>query len=165
MGTKEAEMNIAIIRCKAESKLCSGERCFAAIKHKEGKFSNYNDINIVSFTDCGGCNNLPAFQNTIENLLQFTKVDIIHLANCIVSDSDEKFRNLSFEEIFNCLKEKGKKRFNDEAYIYSRSKLLYEKDLPFSCAFKDDFLDVIRSKNIIFVLGTHWRISLLDIML
>jgi len=78
-------MKVGIIRCLAHSKKCPGTNCFKAIREKEGKFNQYDKVELVGFTTCGGClleDNQSLFDEV--DLLVMRGAETIHLSSCLV---------------------------------------------------------------------------------
>ena len=49
-------MKLGIIRCQQTEDFCPGNGCFKAVEHKKGAFEGTGeDIELVGFTNCGGC--------------------------------------------------------------------------------------------------------------
>ncbi len=75
-------MKVGVIRCRQTEDYCSGFKDFIAIKEKTGAFENVEgDIEIVGFTNCGGC---PA-KKAVLRAREFIRLgaDTIALASCI----------------------------------------------------------------------------------
>lgn len=79
-------MRIGIIRCLAQAQNCPGTGCFRAVKEKEGQFANYDNVELVGFTTCGGC---PLYDSKtlleeVELLLN-RGAEVIHMSACTMS--------------------------------------------------------------------------------
>ena len=48
-------MKLGIIRCMQTEDYCPGTTDFKAIKNKIGAFTGEDNIELVGFTNCGGC--------------------------------------------------------------------------------------------------------------
>ncbi|RKY86185.1 CGGC domain-containing protein [candidate division KSB1 bacterium] len=70
---------IGIIICDRYS-LCTGGKCFRALKNREGAFARYRDdeVELVGYTTCGGCpgGNIEYAPEEFKN----NGAEIIHLA-------------------------------------------------------------------------------------
>ena len=75
---------IGIIRCNSYSKKCAGFSCFPAIQNKTGKFQPYDEIELVGFDTCGGCDRGKADQ-IVGNAQRLKEkgAEVIHLGGCL----------------------------------------------------------------------------------
>ncbi|HID47452.1 MAG TPA: CGGC domain-containing protein [Methanococcaceae archaeon] len=79
-------MKVGIIACEKMVKMgCPGKEacvsCFKAINEKSGAFERYKDVELVAFTNCGGCPG-KRFPSRIKMLKKVCNVEAIHIANC-----------------------------------------------------------------------------------
>ena len=75
-------MKVGIIRCMQTEDYCPGTTDFRAIREKTGVFAGVEeDIEIVGFTNCGGCPGKRAFLRAKE--LVKREADTIAFASCI----------------------------------------------------------------------------------
>ena len=74
-------MKLGIIRCMQTEDYCPGTTDFKAIKNKIGAFADEDDIELVGFTNCGGCPGKRAVLRA--RLLKSRGVDTIAFASCI----------------------------------------------------------------------------------
>ena len=75
-------MKVGIIRCMQTEDYCPGTTDFRAIREKTGAFAGVEeDIEIVGFTNCGGCPGKRAFLRAKE--LVKRGADTIAFASCI----------------------------------------------------------------------------------
>ena len=75
-------MKVGIIRCMQTEDYCPGTTDFRAIREKTGVFAGVEeDIEIVGFTNCGGCPGKRAFLRAKE--LVKRGADTIAFASCI----------------------------------------------------------------------------------
>ena len=75
-------MKVGIIRCMQTEDYCPGTTDFRAIREKTGVFANVEeDIELVGFTNCGGCPGKRAFLRAKE--LVKRGADTIAFASCI----------------------------------------------------------------------------------
>lgn len=75
-------MKVGIIRCMQTEDFCSGTGDFKAIRNKTGVFADVaEDIEIVGFTNCGGCPGKKAVLRARE--LAKRGADTIAFASCI----------------------------------------------------------------------------------
>ena len=76
---------IGIIRCDSHSENCAGFNCFPAIRNKTGQFENYDQVELVGFDTCGGCD-----RGKSEKIISKAKrlkekgAGVIHLGNCLI---------------------------------------------------------------------------------
>ena len=84
-------MKIGIIRCDEQSSRCAGYSCFPAMQNKTGKFSDYDNIELVGFETCGGCGRGKA-DKIMEraNRLKDKGAQAIHLSNCLLGPCPSK---------------------------------------------------------------------------
>ena len=63
-------MRVGIIRCENNRK-CPSTSCLRAIIEKDGGFANYEDIELVGITTCGGCptDDIKPILERVEKLL------------------------------------------------------------------------------------------------
>ena len=75
-------MKVGIIRCMQTEDYCPGTTDFRAIREKTGVFAGVEeDIELVGFTNCGGCPGKRAFLRAKE--LVKRGADTIAFASCI----------------------------------------------------------------------------------
>ncbi len=75
-------MKVGIIRCMQTEDYCPGTTDFRAIREKTGAFAGVEeDIELVGFTNCGGCPGKRAFLRAKE--LVKRGADTIAFASCI----------------------------------------------------------------------------------
>ena len=75
-------MKLGIIRCQQTEDFCPGNGCFKAVKHKKCAFEGTGeDIELVGFTNCGGCPGKKAILRA--KLLLERGADTIAFASCI----------------------------------------------------------------------------------
>ena len=75
-------MKLGIIRCMQTEDYCPGTSDFKAIRKKSGAFADVEgDINLIGFTNCGGCPGKKAALRARE--LVNRGVDTIAFASCI----------------------------------------------------------------------------------
>ncbi|BEP28453.1 CGGC domain-containing protein [Helicovermis profundi] len=78
--------NIAIYVCGEVSKKCTANGCLRAFNNKSESFERYGGekIQLVSFNNCPGCDELP-IENLTKKIEKFkkAKVDVVHLSTCI----------------------------------------------------------------------------------
>ncbi len=96
--------NIAIFYCKRiKDHSCIGcAKCYKAIGENNGEFGRYEDISLISMTDCGDCPGLliPRIKLVSEvtnNMGQ--KIDIIHLGTCVKSAIETANCPINFNEL------------------------------------------------------------------
>ena len=76
---------IGIIRCDSLSEKCAGWNCFPALKNKTGSLENYDEVELVGFDTCGGCD-----RGKSEKIVSKAKrlkekgAEVIHLSNCVI---------------------------------------------------------------------------------
>ena len=156
-------MRVGIIRCHAEAVLCNGCRCFAGVELRNHQFRKYDQIQIVGFATCGGC---PGHRvsDIAHNMVRFSGAKVIHLANCILSESDLEYANMRREDLLNVACQDQKKRLNDRIYVQVRANLLANGRIPFYCKYKERFKSKIEATGVPCVLGTHGSASVLDLL-
>lgn len=75
-------MKLGIIRCYQTEDLCPGNGCFNAVKNKKGAFEKiHEEIEIIGFTNCGGCPGKKAVLRA--KMLVERGADTIAFASCI----------------------------------------------------------------------------------
>ena len=74
-------MKLGIIRCMQTEDYCPGTTDFKAIKNKIGAFTGEDNIELVGFTNCGGCPGKRAALRA--RLLKSRGADTIAFASCI----------------------------------------------------------------------------------
>ena len=76
---------IGIIRCNSHSANCAGFNCFPAIRNKTGQFEQYDDVELVGFDSCGGCDRGKSDKIVAKaSRLKEKGAEVIHLGNCLV---------------------------------------------------------------------------------
>lgn len=76
-------MKVGIIRCLQTEDYCPGTADFRIIREKKGVFEGVDgDIDIVGFTDCGGCPGKKVLARARDMVKR--GADTIVLASCIV---------------------------------------------------------------------------------
>jgi len=86
---------IGIIRCELQAPNCAGFNDFPAIKNKMGEFSKYDEIELVGFDTCGGCERgKPEKIVSRAQRLKTKGAQVIHLGTCAVGG------RCPFEEAF-----------------------------------------------------------------
>lgn len=79
---EDYKMKLGIIRCQQTEDFCPGNGCFKAVKHKKGAFEGTGeDIEMIGFTNCGGCPGKKAILRA--KLLVERGADTIAFASCI----------------------------------------------------------------------------------
>ncbi|MBW9221400.1 CGGC domain-containing protein [Methanothermococcus sp. SCGC AD-155-M21] len=83
-------MKIGIIACEKMIKIgCPGKEacvsCFKAINEKSGAFERYKDVELVAFTNCGGCPG-KRYPSRIKLLKNACNAEAIHIANCSLGE-------------------------------------------------------------------------------
>ena len=75
-------MKLGIIRCQQTEDYCPGTSCFKMAREHKGVFEGVNEeIEIVGFTNCGGCPGKKAVMRA--RLLAERGADTIAFASCI----------------------------------------------------------------------------------
>jgi predicted metal-binding protein len=85
---------IGIIRCDSHSANCAGFNCFPAVRNKTGQFEQYDDVELVGFDSCGGCDRGKSDKIVAKaSRLKEKGAEVIHLGNCLVGScpSGEQF--------------------------------------------------------------------------
>ncbi len=74
-------MKIGIIRCGRYAR-CSGAGCFTGINQKSGPMADYDSIEVVGYSTCGGC---PGENmETVPKALKKAGAEVIHLTTCFL---------------------------------------------------------------------------------
>ena len=76
---------VGIIRCEAQSQNCAGFNCFPAMRNRMGRFESYEEVELVGFDTCGGCERDRT--DRIVSRAQRLKdkgAEAIHLASCVI---------------------------------------------------------------------------------
>ena len=102
---------IAIVGCKRiQDQLCIAcEKCFKAVREKDGEFARYDDdIELVALGNCGDCPGLimPKVQlmSEIANQIDID-FDVIHLGTCVVKAKNTAQCPLDFEKVKTLIKQ------------------------------------------------------------
>jgi predicted metal-binding protein len=97
-------MRIGIVKCEETLDYCPSTGCFLAAKKKTGKFRDYEDIEIIGLTTCGGC---PG-RKIVERVKKMKQkgVEVVHLSTCMVQLHPEPPKCPFIEEIKKALKER-----------------------------------------------------------
>lgn len=75
-------MKLGIIRCRQTEDYCPGSGCMKAVRNKKGAFeATEEDIELVGFTNCGGCPGKKAVLRA--KMLVERGADTIAFASCI----------------------------------------------------------------------------------
>ncbi len=78
---------LAIVRCERISEACPGTACLLSWQAGKVKFKEYGkDAKLVGFFTCGGCPG-RRISRLLDSLMKSGKVDVVHLASCVVSDA------------------------------------------------------------------------------
>jgi predicted metal-binding protein len=145
---------IGIIRCQEESQVCCASRCLEGIKLKNGVFKNYEEVILVGIDTCGGCpGNLS--KDKAYNMIRFAGAEVIHIANCILTESDLKYTHTTEEEIYSKMLSKPKKRLNDNEFLRKRAKLIANNSRHHFCPYKDKIINDIKTLGVKVVEHTH----------
>ncbi len=106
----------AVIVCceKIRDTICKGcARCFKAIADKAGKFGEFDEVQIVAWTSCGGCPGLviPKLNNLDLVLKQIgVDYDVVFIASCIVKAVKTGYCRIDIEKLAKDIEEEtGKK--------------------------------------------------------
>jgi predicted metal-binding protein len=76
---------IGIIRCDSYSENCAGFNCFPALRNKTGQFKNYDEVELVGFDTCSGCDRGKSEKIVSKaQRLKEKGAEVIHLGNCLV---------------------------------------------------------------------------------
>ena len=76
---------IGIIRCDSHSENCAGFNCFPALRNKTGQFENYDEVELVGFDTCGGCDRGKSEKIVSKaQRLKEKGAEVIHLGNCLI---------------------------------------------------------------------------------
>jgi predicted metal-binding protein len=145
---------IGIIRCQEESQVCCGSRCLEGIRLKNGAFKNYDELTLVGIDTCGGCPGDSA-KNKAFNMVKFAGAEVIHIANCILTESDVKYISLAEEEIYSQMLLKPKKRLNDNEFLRKRAKLIANNARHHFCPYKQKIIKDIEDLGVKVVEHTH----------
>jgi len=94
-------MKIGIISCQKNSQMgCAGKEacysCFDAVNNKKGAFEQYDKVEIVGISNCGGCPG-RRIKARIKLLKNECGAEKIHFSNC--SFIDPKCPYIDFDEI------------------------------------------------------------------
>ncbi len=101
----------AVVVCceKIRDRICIGcARCFKALSMKAGKFSEFDSVEIVAWTSCGGCPGLvlPKINNLNLVLKQIgVDYDVIFLASCILKAVKKGYCSIDLEKLVRDLEE------------------------------------------------------------
>ncbi len=74
-------MKVGVIRCMQTEDFCPGARDFMTIRNREGAFAGEEDVQLMGFTNCGGCPGKRAVLRA--RLLKSMGADTIAFASCI----------------------------------------------------------------------------------
>ena len=76
---------IGIIRCDSHSENCAGFNCFPALRNKTGQFEDYDEVELVGFDTCGGCN-LGKSEKIVTKAKRLKEkgAEVIHLSTCLI---------------------------------------------------------------------------------
>ncbi len=109
-------MTKAVVVCceKIRDRICMGcARCFKALSLKAGKFSEFDEVEIVAWTSCGGCPGLviPKLNNLGLVLKQIeVDYDVVFIASCIVKAVKTGYCKIDLDKLAKDIeKETGKK--------------------------------------------------------
>ncbi len=74
-------MKVGIIRCTQTEDYCPGTADFMAIHTKKGSFAEFDNLELVGFTNCGGC---PGKRVLLKAKLLIDRgAEVIAFASCI----------------------------------------------------------------------------------
>ena len=74
-------MKLGIIRCMQTEDYCPGTTDFQSVQNRTGVFAGEDDIELVGFTNCGGCPGKRVLLRA--RLLKSRGADTIAFASCI----------------------------------------------------------------------------------
>jgi predicted metal-binding protein len=78
---------IAIVRCERISETCPATACLLSWQARKVHFKEYEEnAKLVAAFTCGGCPG-RRISRLLDSLMRSVKVDVVHLASCMVSDS------------------------------------------------------------------------------
>ena len=83
-GSALTVTKIGIIRCDSHSTDCAGFHCFPAMQNKTGQFQRYEDIELMGFDTCGGCDRGKSDRVLSKaERLKDKGAEVIHIGNCM----------------------------------------------------------------------------------
>ncbi len=106
----------AVVVCceKIRDRICMGcVRCFKALSMKAGRFGEFDEVQIVAWTSCGGCPGLvvPRMNNLNLVLKQIgVDYDVIFLASCIVKAVKVGYCSIDLDKLVKDLEEETGRR-------------------------------------------------------
>lgn len=85
---------VGIIRCEVQTRTCAGWGCFSAIRNKTGQFKRYDEVELIGFDTCGGCERgSPDKIVSRAQRLKEKGAEVVHFSSCVVGECP-------FEETF-----------------------------------------------------------------
>lgn len=95
---------IGILYCKRvkDHSCIACAKCFKAIREKDGEFAAYDDIQLVSMTDCGDCPGLvvPRVKLLMEvNRSLEQPIEVLHLGACMKAAMETAACPLDFDDL------------------------------------------------------------------